>query len=341
MRKMAFLLISTNLALAGAFAQQPAAKDSANLQVPAAAASSTPSFGETIRKSAAFLTVTYSKDGQSVQIDGTCFFVFYDDIRLGENHGFRYLITNRHMADPGVETGSHYPVQRLSIRLNLRNPQGQRESLTQDIPLSAGLHWVFPDDDAIDLAALPISPDPVTYDFQDIRVSWFATQETINQSHINVGDSILFTGYFVQFPGERKMQPIVREGVLAMMPDEVVRTTLKKPGHLYFADVHTFHGNSGSPVFVNVGGLRNGNISAGYDYRLLGVVSGYYPEDADFSVSAATTLSGTVHANSGISTVVPAYELKTLLDTPSLRNLREALVAMEKAKALAKEKPKD
>ena len=77
-----------------------------------------------------------------------------------------------------------------------------------------------------------------------------ATKDRIESASIDVGDNVIFAGYFYQFGGEKKIQPIVREGVLAMMPDEEIKTTLQKPGHLYLADVHAFHGNSGSPLLL-------------------------------------------------------------------------------------------
>lgn len=64
----------------------------------------------------------------------------------------------------------------------------------------------------------------------------------------------------------------------------------------------------------------------GYSYLLLGVVSGYYFEDADFKLTVATTLEGTAHANSGISMIVPAYELKALLDSPLCQAWRDSYV---------------
>ena len=117
-----------------------------------------------------------------------------------------------------------------------------------------------------------------------------------------------------------------------MMPDELLDTTLHKPGRLYLADVHVFGGNSGAPMFVNLGGLRNGRLAVGSSYLLLGVVSGYFSETADFKLQVATTLTGTTAANSGISIVVPADELKALLDSPEVREQRDAFVKIQGTK---------
>lgn len=84
---------------------------------------------------------------------------------------------------------------------------------------------------------------------------------------------------------------------------------------------------------MNVAGFRNGTlISAASPYRLLGVISGCYSEDTDFKLTIATTMKGTLAGNSGIATVVPVDELKTLLESPALAALRDAEAATKKPK---------
>lgn len=107
-----------------------------------------------------------------------------------------------------------------------------------------------------------------------------------------------------------------------MMPDEKLTTTLQKPGELYFIDAHVFGGNSGAPVVVTPG-FPSGAKGA----YLLGVVSGYFFETEDFKLEIASTLEGRIAANSGISIVVPASQLKTVLDSPSLEADRVAEIA--------------
>lgn len=291
-------------------------------QVPQSAAPPSTSrpepFAKTLKKAVALIRVAYTKDGALMVAEGTCFFVLYEDKRLGENGGFMYLVTNHHVASPGIEDGKAYPVQGMHLRLNLRNSDQGSEEAT--IPAN----WYFPADDSVDLALLPLLPDQTKYDYLAIPASIFATHDTVESRNISEGDSVLIEGYFYQFPGLKKFQPILREGILAMMPDENMTTTLKKPGHLYLADLHVFGGNSGSPLLVNLGGIRNGNLATGYDYRLLGIVSGYYHEDSNLNLTIATTAVGTLEQNSGIAMVVPVDELKALLDSPPLQAMRDA-----------------
>jgi len=76
---------------------------------------------EQIRKTVAFLMVAVGNDPAALRgvIDlaalkgfiGTCFFVWVPDSRVGEGGGFMYMVTNRHVAEPGVDLGTPYQVQ--------------------------------------------------------------------------------------------------------------------------------------------------------------------------------------------------------------------------------------
>ena len=107
------------------------------------------------------------------------------------------------------------------------------------------------------------------------------------------------------------------------MPDEKI-PFLGRPEKLYLADVHAFGGNSGAPVFVNLGGMHEGGLMLGQEYRLLGVVNGGMFEDENFDLQLTTTLRGTAKANSGVSTIVPADDLKALLEDTRLQQVRDA-----------------
>jgi hypothetical protein len=159
-----------------------------------------------------------------------------------------------------------------------------------------------------------------------------ATSDQVTAGDVVVGDRVLFAGYFSSFPGQKRIEPIVREGVIAMLPDEDLDTTLHKPGRIYLADLHAFHGNSGSPVMVNVGGAHHGAYLMGDRYFLLGLISGYYPESASFNVPAATALTGQVHDNSGIATIVPGTELIKVLGSAEVRSAQDRIVASQAKK---------
>ena len=184
-----------------------------------------------------FLQVEYQDGGEIKQILGTRFFVYIDDPRLAKDRGFSYLVTNRHMAVLGIEKGISYPVRQVSLFLNFKSPPNGRKG---PVVLGNPLPWAFPEDESVDLAVLPLAPPQDVFDYSTIPMSLLATKDRIDSEGLSAGDSVIFAGYFYQWPGDKKIQPIVRQGVLAMMPDEEIRTTLQKLGHLYLADAHAY-----------------------------------------------------------------------------------------------------
>lgn len=317
--------ICLSLIFLTASAQQPKEPGPIAAQQPASTTSSLP-VAEQLRKTVAFLTVTYRNGSTVGGVIGTCFFVSYLDPRLGENTGFLYLVTNRHVAQPGIDLGTPYDIQTASIRLNLATPTAQAQSVQESIQFGGRVQWHFPADNAVDLAVLPVGPDQKLFDFVSIPSNIIVTADRLKTGDVGVSDPIKFAGYFSNFPGHNRMEPIVREGVIAMVPQEDVETTLHKKGPIILADLHAFHGNSGSPVFVNIGGEHRRVFTPGENYLLLGVVSGYYPESAGFSVPAAAVLTGEVRDNSGITAIVPAYQLLDLLNSPELQADRDNLL---------------
>ena len=296
----------------------------AQTQPPSTASASAP-FTTQIKKAVVFIQ-TDCRTPQGVESHvGTGFMLSVPDPRLPADRVFLYLITNRHVIQPGIENSKPCDVVGWYVRLNLKaRANDQRGSRL--VPLGDVKNlWFLPTDDSVDLAALPLVPDEKLYDFVAVPFAMLSDQKS---DALTEGDAVLFTGLFIQYMGQTRMQPIVRSGSLAMLPYEALSTTLKKSGHVYLAEVHAFGGNSGSPMFVDVGGLRRGKL--GYEFKLLGVVSGEVFETADFQLQVATTYKGDVSANSGISIVVPAGEIKALLESSDAQKKRDEAIAKEK-----------
>jgi hypothetical protein len=280
-----------------------------------------------IRKAVAFITEVCLNGNAPIQVQGTGFWVAYPDSRLSGNRTFNYLVTNRHVAECWDNNRTPMRVLSVSVRLNLT------DGTSKDIPCGTP-EWIFPPDGSVDLAVTNANPDPKVYDIRTIPFSGFATEDVIKKESISEGLKILFSGFFYQVPGLTQIEPIVREGVIAMMPDENLITTTGKTGKIYLGEVHAFHGNSGSPVFVDVGGLR-GVALRGFDYRLLGVVSGGYSEGDQNNLIIENPLKDRP-GNSGIAIIVPASELRVLLEDPRLVATRDAAVSKETQQASKK-----
>lgn len=278
----------------------------------------------------AFGTVHLHKaDGTPITVSmplGTVFFVYYPDDRLGADRGFVYVVTAKHVLK---DADGHY-LKEISIRVNLKNPheQDSASSIT-GIPVSderANLIWLHDDDDAIDVAAFPLVPDENKFDFKTIPLSMFADKSTLREFKVSEGDTVFFIGLMAQYYGEHKNYPVVRRGTLALMTDEKIQTATGAQ-QAYIAELVAWPGNSGSPVFLSLLGMRDGSLSVGTNYKFLGLLCGGFLDKIQGTVLDATQLAFLGDgANTGVSYIVPADELKAVLESASARNQRDATV---------------
>ena len=114
----------------------------------------------------------------------------------------------------------------------------------------------------MDLAVTPVQINHDVIDYKTIQSDLFATKDLLQKQHVNENDEILFTGLFAWNPGAKKNYPIVRHGKLARLAEERIpldRTNPTKTVEVHLADVMSFGGNSGSPVFLRLGGVREGS----------------------------------------------------------------------------------
>jgi hypothetical protein len=287
-----------------------------------------PSLVESMKKTVVFLQTNcleFDSNGNQVtkSYSGTAFLLGLADSRL--NGGlFTYLVTNRHMAQPGIEKGSSCQQPTYDLRVDTRVPnRAGSYSMVEEVPLA----WTFPADPSVDLAIAPIGIDQNKLDVMFLPSTLLMSNADVARNKVEEGDSVLFTGLFVQMKGQTHSEPIVREGKIAMMPKEQIPTTLPANGDIYLVDCHVFGGNSGSPMFVNLAGQRESGLIAGLNYKLLGVVSGYVRESENFELQTVASYAGTVDANSGIATVVPAQKILDLLNAPTLKGLRENAIS--------------
>jgi hypothetical protein len=267
-------------------------------------------------------------------LQGTGFLIAVPDSRLPNGRAFSYLVTNRHVAE-AIEQDKkgrcvRHQIQSTYVTLNLKYPVNGERAVKQKLPLSSEYHWYFPSAEAVDLAVIPYGPPKDNlYDVEQISMEQLLPAETIEKNRIVPGDSVLTAGFFFAYAGLHEIQPIVREGVLAMLPDGPMTTTMCEAGNVYLADVHITPGNSGSPIFIIPKLGPGSGVSFGGAPNvvgLLGVVSGYMQETSDLTLRASTTWSASFRANSGVSMIVPAQQLKDLLEAPELQALRDETV---------------
>jgi len=318
------------------FAQQPLANSPQLPVSPANAVATPPANSEPImsqfKKTVIFLEtdcLTTSADGSQTVTPylGTGFLVLHHDDRFPQIGGFNYLVTNRHVAYPGAENHSPCRVVDYKVRFNLRQPETNGTALSEAFSLGPNVPWSLSTDESADIAVTPFGVDENKFSFLTFPTSLFLTDGQAKQNRVVEGDSVVFTGLFVQFLGQVKLEPIVREGKIAMIPGEPIPTTLRSLGQVYLVDAHVFGGNSGSPILVNLAGQRDNGLIAGMNYKLLGLVSGYVQETSELNLQPVAGYAGTVVANSGIAIVVPAQQILDLLEAPKMQEMRQQVVA--------------
>jgi hypothetical protein len=310
--------LSVLAANAGKQTQQSATTDSARVET-------------NLLKTIVFITVDAVLPGQGgkpnkvIHVRGTGFLVSVPDSRLPSGRSFEYLVTNRHVAEAieQDDKGNCTPLQVRQTYVTLNLKQAVNGNRADKVPIQP--RWYFSEDQSVDLAVSPVGIGD-KYDQRVIALDQFLTTEILDQKQVVSGDKVLTGGFYADYAGLHEIQPILREGILAMFPDGPMTTTMCKSGRIYLADIHVIPGNSGSPIFVIPGlGLGATTVAIGgvpSTFGLLGVVSGYMQEDQN-SALRATTLTGPVYANSGISTVVPAQQLLELLKSSPLQQIRD------------------
>jgi hypothetical protein len=282
--------------------------------------------------------ITGQAEGVNGTMNGTGFLVYVPEPRLPGDKGFVYLVTNRHVATAMTPdaTGRDvaHRVTKMDAIINLKVPVNGNRAKSIPLPPANGTQWYFPSDSSVDLAATGF-PMKDEYDAMRMPMSFFFTQDVWKTNRIGPGDKVLTCGYFVHYAGAHQFQPIIREGSLAMVPDDVMEVPIGGSAKIYLADLHIIPGNSGSPVFLaprfTLGGFIT-DSKGGIPYGLIGVVSGYMWEDNQLTLHAATDYEGTLHANSGIAMIVPIDQVKELLLSPELQRDRDAVVADYKRK---------
>jgi len=187
-----------------------------------------PPFATQLRKMVMVIESTCKVGATTEKFAGTGFVVADVDPRLPKDTHFDYLVTNRHVAECWDENGKARDVLAVDLRVNLKDGSSETDHLS----LNGNVHWYFPTDDSVDLAMATITSSPAIENLR-VPLEMFFTKDSFTSYNVGEGAKIILSGYFVQIPGVRRVQPIIREGILAMIPDEPIQTTTNKAGTVY------------------------------------------------------------------------------------------------------------
>jgi len=257
-----------------------------------------------IKKSISFIFITNNVG--SLLPNGTGFFMGVRNET--DNNIFNvYFVTAKHVLQD--EQGNYFP--EITLRLNTLNGDSQLIK----IDLTKTKIFTHSDKD-VDIAVFNCLPDQKTFDFRFIQNDLIATKELIKTHEIREGDEVFFTGLFTAHIGQKRNQPIVRFGKVSLMPEEKIEWKEKdkvKLMDLYLLECQSFGGNSGSPVFFQLGQMRKpGTITFGVTFFFAGIMTGSFLQGN--KVQITNVVSNLISLqNLGIAAVTPAYKLHEVL----------------------------
>jgi hypothetical protein len=253
---------------------------------------------------------------------GTAFFIGFPDERGGAGFEFAYIVTCKHVLREA--DGSLLPW--VAVRLNLKAPTMPTGYEFMRLPVvddKGNLLWLDdPDNPSDDVALLPFLPDLSKFDYKVIPSKLFLTKEVAKQDRFTEGDSLYFIGLLPQYYGQNKNYPVVRKGSVALITDELLDTPTGKQA-AYIAEIAAWPGNSGSPVFVNLGGMRAGNLTVGESFAFVGLLEGYFMNRAPVEATETAQAFMGDPSNIGISFVVPADSLLHVLNSAKAKEYRD------------------
>jgi hypothetical protein len=238
-----------------------------------------------------------------------------------------YLVTARHVLQPiqdekSVLKAVHHEknyLPEILVRINRRD--GGVELSRVPIVTTGDQRTVYlPRDETIDLAVVPLVLDSKIYEYKVLPDELIVTRQAFRNLGISEGSDVFFTGLFAPYIGERRNNPIMRFGKVALLTAEPVPWGDSKID-LYLMETASFGGNSGSPVFFYLGADRTPNqLTLGPPaLYLAGVMKGTFNEEHPIETGGPPKSVESM----GIAGVVPAYQLHELLFGPELASLRK------------------
>ena len=271
-----------------------------------------------IKKSVSFILIPERTD--KLTPNGTGFFV---GVKHADNESIFsvYFVTAKHVLQD--ENGNY--LTEIVLRLN------KKEGDSQLIKIALKDIKIFEHHDKdVDIALFNFLPNQNFYDFRFIPDNLIANKEVIMKNEISEGDEVFFAGLFTSHMGQKKNQPIIRFGKVALISDEKIEWKEKdKPAKfldLYLLECQSFGGNSGSPVFFQLNPLRNpGQLSLGGPVIFLaGVMKGSFLTGSELQIAETDNRMFSLQ-NIGVAAVIPAQKLHEILFSEKLIELRKSI----------------
>jgi hypothetical protein len=211
----------------------------------------------------------------------------------------------------------------------LKSQAGDSEvGFIKDLPVTdqrGSLLWFHSEDQAEDVAVLPLFPDEREFQFTTISTRVFLSDQDLNSGAVAEGDDLYFIGLMEQYYGIKRNYPLVRRGTLALLSDEYVDTPSGRQ-KIFIAELETWPGNSGSPVFL-LGNRQNRSPGEENNSSFLGMIVASFVNRFSVPLNGSQPsqqLEAGDKANIGITCVVPATVIERVLNSVAAQAERNA-----------------
>ncbi len=180
--------------------------------------------------------------------------------------------------------------------------------------------WVH-QDEGVDIAVFRALNYKITK-YQTLPLDLIASKDDFEKEDVKPADRVIFPGLLVNFMGKENNYPIIKDGTIALIPNEKVPLNYfvgKQPvtteQELIFINGFSMPGLSGAPVLLWPGPrlINNSFNLGGTKPLLLGVMHGFYEARPRGVIKEVTT--GTKYFyqdNSGVAIIFPSWRLKEI-----------------------------
>lgn len=256
---------------------------------------------------------------------------------VGE-HEFEYLITAKHVitdAKRDSHDGKVYiiinqkrtfdssgPVQGGSIPIEVSNwyPIDWEE---KNLPVEY--------DTSVDVAFTELPQPFEGIDYVSLPISLFLDASGVSGKsnweaaiRYGLGTDVFVTGLFYFHSGRKRIQPVVRSGIISMLPQEKYPSARFGDIDAYLVELMSIGGLSGSPVFVYAEDVHQ-SPHRGYrsvnSFYLLGLIHGHWDEEGSRTDSAQEDRYNIAQAdkmNTGMAIVVPSTNILQMINNEEI-----------------------
>lgn len=280
-----------------------------------------------IRKCTAF--IGYQNEDGTFSIRGTAFFVSVA-VSNGEI-AFGYIVTAKHVIAKIREKN----LNKVWLRINTH--EGYQWVVTNEAD------WLgHPTEPEVDVAVINFYLSQNAYDYLTLTPEHALTKEIMRDAKIGIGDEVFLAGLFTEHNGRQKNLPILRTGVISMMPEEPIQTIImgwRVEIDAYLIEARSIGGLSGSPVWVHLGQTRPNTIpgTLRFDdlkmFYWLGLMHGHWdtrpvPDDTEIDEAKIPVEE---RVNMGIAIVIPVEKILEVINQDVFKKQREVAPEILKA----------